>query len=61
MNNTALPTQEQFKRYLEVQQSGRFNMIAEATFAQCEACLDRDTYWAIINNYNELMEQHELT
>jgi hypothetical protein len=36
-------------------------MIAEATFAQCEACLDRDTYWAIINNYNELMEQHELT
>lgn len=61
MENKALPTQDEFKRYLEVQRSGRFNMITEATYAQCEACLDRGTYWAIINNYNELLKQHQQT
>lgn len=51
-------TEEEFRRYVNVQKGGYYNMLTEAGMAMEDAGLDRDTYFAIINNYNELSQKY---
>ena len=50
-------TKEQFQQYVRVQKSGMFNMLDPN--AVMVSGLDRDTYFEIIENYNELSDKYE--
>lgn len=54
-------TEQEFRAYLLVQKRGAFNMLTESNHAQEMAGLDRDTYWAIINNYGKLQDKYATT
>ena len=50
-------TREDFEDYLEVQQSGMYNMLSpDAIMA---SGLDKPTYMEIISNYSELKEKFD--
>lgn len=49
-----MPTREQFEAYVEVQNSGRWNMIMDAKEAAHDAGLDLATYFEVIKNYSKL-------
>jgi hypothetical protein len=46
-------TEEQFRSFEEVRQSGEFNMF-DVTNASAYADLDKDTYVCILQNYDDL-------
>lgn len=48
-----LPSRENFMKYYRVQQSGRYNMIMDATKAIESSGLSRDEYFDVIKNYEE--------
>jgi hypothetical protein len=50
-------TKEQFDSYTIVQDSLKYNMELDALDAAIEAMLDLDTYWTILNNYDELEQK----
>lgn len=43
-----------FNMYYEIQMSGKYNMVTQATTASMEAGLTIDEYVYVINNYDEL-------
>tara|TARA_R100000654_G_scaffold57691_1_gene84271 strand:- start:215 stop:388 length:174 start_codon:yes stop_codon:yes gene_type:complete len=45
-------TKEMFKEYKDVQESGEFNMLDPR--ARAKTSLDKNQWYAIISNYNEL-------
>ena len=49
-------TREEWEAYKRVQESGRYNMVMEASKAMRSAKLDSETYWTIINNYAKLQK-----
>lgn len=51
-----MPSKDNFLSYKRVQQSGRYNMIMDATQAAADAGLDINTYFAVIQNYTKLQE-----
>lgn len=46
---------EDFKSYRRVQESGKYNMIMDASYAANEAGLSMDKYLYIIKNFNLLI------
>ena len=48
-----------FRRYEEVRESGKFNMITDCIKAAKEAGLSMYQYKFVINNYEDLKEQYE--
>lgn len=50
---------ECYKKYEQVRQSGRFNMITEANYAAAAAGLSLEEYMFVIKNYNKLKKQYE--
>lgn len=50
-------TAKEFKRYLEVQKSGKYNMFSEE--AQFATGLYHDVYMHIMKNYKQLIEQYK--
>jgi hypothetical protein len=46
-------TEEQFRSFEDVRKSGKYNMF-DVTSASADACLDRDTYVCIMQNYDDL-------
>lgn len=51
-----MPSKVNFLAYNRVQQSGRYNMIMDATQAAADVGLDIDMYFALIQNYTKLQE-----
>lgn len=51
-------TKEHFLRYVEVQKSGKYNMITEMVLASKEANLTIKQYLEIIKNYSQLKEKY---
>lgn len=47
-------TEDEFLAYRRVQESGRYNMLMDATAAMAAANLDPSTYLSIISNYSRL-------
>jgi len=45
---------QHFKAYRKVQESGRYNMMADANAAMQDAGLTRDEYMFVIRNYSSL-------
>lgn len=50
-------TAKNFKAYLEVQSSGKYNMFSQ--YAIYESGLDKETYMNILKNYSELVEKYK--
>lgn len=50
-------TKEEFDLYRNVQMSGEYNMITQASDAMEAADLDKETYWTIIKNYSYLRQK----
>ena len=50
---------ECYKKYEQIRQSSRFNMITEANYAAAAAGLSLEEYMFVITNYNKLKEQYE--
>ena len=48
-----------FRRYKEVQGSGRFNMFIDCIQAAKEAGLSMYQYKFVMNNYEDLIEEYE--
>ena len=48
----------EFKRYVAVQYSGLYNMIMDAGSAMKMMETDKDTYFKIISNYDELVKKY---
>lgn len=51
-------TRKQFLQYERVRQSGKWNMVTDATQALRETGLTLEQYVCIIRNYRELLEQY---
>lgn len=54
-----MPTREQFEAYVEVQNSGRWNMLMNAKEAAHDAGLDLATYFDVIKNYSSLVDKYK--
>lgn len=50
-------TEEEFDLYKNVQMSGEYNMITQASDAAEAADLDKETYWTILKNYGYLRQK----
>lgn len=51
-------TKEKFLAYYQVQKSGKYNMIMEATPAMKDAGLTREEYFNIIKNYGKYYNEY---
>ena len=49
---------EYFKRYVAIQYSGMYNMITEANSVWELANMPQKEYWAIQDNYSELVKKY---
>lgn len=50
-------TTKEFKSYLEVQTSGKYNMFSQEAFV--ETGLDKETYLNVMKHYKELVEEYK--
>lgn len=55
---TKLISKNTFLRYVEVQNSGIYNMVMDARAAANEIGISLDDYFLIIKNYSELRERY---
>lgn len=51
-----MPTKEEFKKYVQVQKSGLWNMFDPRALKA--AGLDKDTYFSVMDNYTKLSEMY---
>lgn len=50
-------TKDEFMSYYNVQMSGRYNMIMEASMVMAETGLSKEKYFEIINNYSKYRKE----
>ena len=51
-----MPTKEEFKKYVQVQKSGLWNMFDPQALKATG--LDKDTYFSVMDNYKKLSEMY---
>lgn len=54
------PTKEQVQKFIQIRNSGKFNMVMDAVAAATEANLPNDIYLEILKNFSSLVSEYEL-